>query len=134
MVESSQPAPFGTAGPSHQLPSAGSSTESAPVDGSGAYAVVNRSATRWIDHERGVDHAEWLEQSAPQEIFERHLRRAFDQHAEHLDAGVIHPAFAGLVRERQRAEPLGPLVDRVTRRRPRRTERAQLERFFGISV
>ena len=73
------------------------------------------------DAEPGVAHAEGLEDPLAQEIAERPSRGAGQQHAEQVDAGVVHPHLAGLVSQGQRAEAAQVLVRRdgglVRRRR-----------------
>ncbi len=66
--------------------------------------------------EAGVAHAERPEQVILHEGPERLARGARDQHAQHLRAGVIEPALAGLIGQRQAADPLHELVGRNVRR------------------
>jgi hypothetical protein len=47
-----------------------------------------------------------------QEIAEGLARRARNQHAQHVGARVIEPAFAGLIDQRQAAQPLHEVVGR----------------------
>jgi hypothetical protein len=72
--------------------------------------------------ERGVRHTEGLEDSLPQERPERLARRARDQYTQNVGARVVHPAFAGLVHERQAPHTPHPLLGRVGRRWLRRTD------------
>ena len=54
-------------------------------------------------------------------------RPARDQHAEHVRAGVVHPALARLVHQRQRSQSAEPLV----RRRRGRARRALAQQQLG---
>ena len=65
--------------------------------------------------ERGVDHAEGLEDALEQELVERLPRQLLDEVALHVDRDAVEPLGAGLRPQRQRAE----LVDHVLQRRVR---------------
>ena len=62
------------------------------------------------DREAGVLHPERVEQAFLQDNFERLAGGARDERAKQVRAGVVHPALARLVRQRERAEPPQPLV------------------------
>ena len=51
--------------------------------------------------ERGVDHAERLEDALGEELVERLARRHLDHPAEHVGGGAVVPLAAGLEEQRQ---------------------------------